>query len=84
METSLNLQKLLECLKDQFNIDCGKSSFQLLLPHSADFMSELKSKGLFPKDFLEFDSSLKWIWPSWKKLQLKGLKEKSLHSSLPK
>ena len=63
-------------------IDSGwDSSFQLLSPHAEGFMEDLKNQGIFPKDFLEFDSSLKWLWPLWKKNQIKNLKKFSRETS---
>jgi len=50
--------------------------FQLLAPHEEGLIEELKSYGVFPKDFLEKDQALKWLWPIWKKTQMQILKDK--------
>ena len=80
LQTSPNIGGLLEFLNTHLKIAYGNQNFQLLAPHEAEFMAELKSKGFIVKDFLEFDSSLKWIWPSWKKLQLERLKSQSVQA----
>ena len=49
--------------------------YQLLSPHSEEIMRDLRSKGIFPKDFLEADTSLKWLWPKWKRDQINRLKQ---------
>ena len=70
-----DMDSILTCMKSQdFSLE---NSFQLLTPHTELFMDELKSKGVFAKDFLELDSSLKWLWPIWKRNQIKHLKEHS-------
>ena len=51
--------------------------FQLLSPHEEDFMDQLMSYGLFPKDFLEWDQDLNWLWPIWKRTQMQFLRSKS-------
>ena len=43
---------------------------QLLSPHNEEFMDQLKSKGILARDFLSTDSSLRWLWPVWKKSQI--------------
>ncbi len=52
-------------------------NFQLLSPHDEDFMDNLNSFGIFPKDFLEWDQDLKWLWPIWKKTQIQYIKKRS-------
>ena len=64
------------------NIDSTwDSSFQFLTPHTDQFMQDLESKGIFAKDFLGSDSSLKWLWPIWKRNQIKQLKKFSKDTS---
>ena len=43
---------------------------QLLSPHEDSFMDQLQSRGIFVRDFLSSDSSLRWLWPVWKKSQI--------------
>ena len=50
--------------------------FQLLAPHELDIMEGLETCGVFPKDFLEKDQELKWLWPVWKKSQIDILRGK--------
>lgn len=57
------------------------SSFQLLTPHTDKFMQDLESEGVFVKDFLGSDPSLKWLWPIWKRNQIKQLKKFSQDTS---
>ncbi|MCZ0932427.1 MAG: hypothetical protein OXJ52_04665 [Oligoflexia bacterium] len=76
------MEEFLEYFKTHLKLDWGNWFFQLLSPHEEEFMTELKSKGVFARDFLEVDSSLKWLWPSWKKVQLKGLRDKSFQAGL--
>ena len=78
LEAGHTIEEFLEYFKTYLKKDWGSWFFQLLSPHEEEFRLELKSKGIFARDFLEFDSSLKWLWPSWKKLQLKDLRDKPL------
>ena len=70
------LEDCLKFFKVRLKKDWGNWFFQLLSPHEEEFMVELRTKGIFARDFLESDSSLKWLWPSWKKVQLRYLKTK--------
>lgn len=67
----VNLKQTLQ--KEENSADC---SFQLLSPHEESFMDDLNSYGIFPKDFLERDQDLKWLWPIWKKTQMQDMKKK--------
>lgn len=71
-EILLGLQKKLK--KEE---DFSDLNFQLLAPHEEDFMNDLKSYGIFPREFLESDQSLKWLWPIWKRTQMQSLKRES-------
>lgn len=51
--------------------------FQWLSPHEDVFGDDLKSYGIFPKDFLEQDQDLNWLWPLWKRTQMRFLRKKS-------
>ncbi len=77
-QASCSLKKILTDLKQKFKMDDtgGDWQFQLLAPHDNDFIEELKSYGIFPKDFLERDQALKWLWPIWKRTQMQGLRDK--------
>lgn len=72
---------LLSYLKVRLKTDWQSFYCQMLLPHEESFILNLKSQGFFVRDFLEPDSSLKWLWPSWKKIQLESLKDKSSQAS---
>ena len=74
MPVGHTVKEFLEYLKTYLKQDWGEWFFQMLSPHEEEFMNGLKSKGIFVKDFLESDSSLKWLWPSWKKIQLQSFK----------
>ena len=75
-----SMEDFLEYFKFHLKSDWRDWFFQLLSPHKEEFMDELESKGAVVRDFLEFDSSLKWLWPSWKKFQLKALRDRSLQT----
>ena len=81
-KTSYNLEELLDYLKFYLQQDWENWSFQLISPHNEQTMQELKSKSAVVKDFLEFDSSLKWLWPTWKKVQLESLRNSFLKAEL--
>ena len=72
-----SLKEILINLQEKFkkNEDFTDWAFQLLSPHEDDFMDDLKSYGIFSKDFLEWDQGLKWLWPLWKRTQMKHLKK---------
>ena len=83
--TNLRKRRISHSLKDillylKQNLKADESwadwSFQLLSPHEEGFMEDLKSYGVFPKDFLEGDPSLKWLWPIWKRTQMQYLKKR--------
>ena len=76
------MEEFLEYFKTSLKMDWEDWFFQLLSPHEEGVMVDLKSKGVFAKDFLEVDSSLKWLWPSWKRTQLQGLRGKSFQAGL--
>lgn len=82
-EVNPDMKSILGHIKENLN-SSWDSSFQLLAPHTEDFMEDLKAKGVFAKDFLEMDSSLKWLWPVWKRSQIKYLKEFSKNRSKTK
>lgn len=73
---SSSLSEVLNYLKQKIkeNSKEGESFFYLLSPHKEDFMENLKSHGIFPKDFLEEDQALNWLWPIWKKMQVWNLR----------
>ena len=73
-----SLKEVLVCLKQKFQKDKNQIDwfFQLLSPHEEDFIDDLSSYGVFPKDFLERDQALKWLWPIWKKTQMQCLRKK--------
>ena len=73
-----SMEEFLEYFEFHLKSDLKNWFFQLLSPHEERLKDELESKGVLVRDFLEFDSSLKWLWPSWKKVQLKGLRDKLL------
>jgi len=75
-EAGPEMQSILSYIKENVDMD-RESSFQLLSPHTESFMEELRTQGIFAKDFLEQDSSLKWLWPAWKRNQIKNFKELS-------
>ncbi|MBC6415918.1 MAG: hypothetical protein GDA46_05965 [Bdellovibrionales bacterium] len=52
-----------------------KCFFQLLSPHSQETIELLNAQGIFPRDFLESDTSLKWLWPLWKREQIKNFRK---------
>lgn len=75
---SHSLKSMLDFLKQR---NQGEDSlvdliFQLLSPHEEDFTDDLKLYGLFPKEFLEWDQDLRWLWPIWKKTQMQVLRKK--------
>ena len=74
---SNSLKEILVSLKQNLKKDDNWAdwSFQLLSPHDESFMDQLKSYGLMPKDFLEGDQSLKWLWPIWKRTQMQYAKK---------
>ena len=76
-QISHSLKEILIYLKQTFkkNENWTDWFFQLLSPHEESFMDDLKSYGLFPRDFLERDQALKWLWPIWKKTQMQHLKK---------
>ena len=76
LKAGYTLEDCLKFFKASLKKDWGSWFFQLLAPHEESFMLELRTKDIFARDFLEADSSLKWLWPSWKKAQLKHLKSK--------
>lgn len=50
----------------------GEGFFQLLSPHEEILMDTLKSYNVYPKEFLEKDRGLKWLWPIWKRTQMQA------------
>lgn len=52
-------------------------TFKLLNPHNEETNDQLEAYDLFSQEFLEWDQDLKWLWPVWKKAQIKSLKNKS-------
>ena len=72
--TGLKRKKIKSDIKSIFSYVKEKQddedSFQFLTPHEEHFMEALQTNGVFPKDFLEVDTSLKWLWPLWKKNQI--------------
>ena len=74
IEAGYNIEDIAGYIKK--NVDDNYDYFyQLLSPHSEDTMRDLRSKGIFPKDFLQVDNSLKWLWPIWKRDQISRLKQ---------
>ena len=59
------------------NEDFTDWTFQWLSPHEDVFGENFKSYGIFPKDFLEKDQDLNWLWPLWKKTQMRFLRKNS-------
>jgi len=43
---------------------------RFLCPHKEDVLQHMESMGLCPRDFVEYDEDLKWLWPIWKKTQI--------------
>ncbi|MDE0092191.1 MAG: hypothetical protein OXN83_02765, partial [Oligoflexia bacterium] len=72
LKTGHTMEEFLEYLKISLKTDWESYFFQLLSPHDIEFINDLQYKGVFPKDFLESDSSLNWLWPLWKKIQLRS------------
>ena len=77
-QVSRYLKEILVHLKQELKTDEDGADlyFQLLAPHEEGFIEKLKSYGVFPKDFLEKDQALKWLWPIWKRTQMQILKDK--------
>ena len=69
---------LLHLQKKKNSEDLTDWIVQLLSPHDEDLMDDLKSYGLSPQEFLEWDRDLKWLWPKWKKIQVQFLKNKQV------
>ena len=80
-QTESSLKEILNSLKETFkknNEDMEEWIFQLLSPHEEGLMDDLKSQGVFPRDFMEWDQDLKWLWPVWKKAQMQISGKKQL------
>jgi len=84
--TRLEQKKISLCLKGlllnvekqlKFKTHPADHFFQFLAPHEETFMNNLKSYGFSPREFLEGDKALKWLWPVWKKTQMKEIKKRS-------
>ena len=73
---SRSLKEILAYLNQKFKEDKSDWFFQLLSPHEEEFKEHLNSYGVFPKDFLERDQALKWLWPVWKRTQMRYLRKK--------
>ena len=75
---SQSLKKVLSFLKQNSMREEGLMElvFQLLSPHKEEFTDDLKLYGLFPREFLEWDQDLRWLWPIWKKTQMRVLRKK--------
>ena len=71
-----SMRELLQYFRAKLKKDWKECFFQLLSPHGEEFTAQLADQGVFARDFLEFDSSLKWLWPDWKKSQLQYLKNR--------
>ena len=71
-QKSHSLKEILLCLEKRFKTDeeLSEWAFQMLSPHEGALMDGLKSNGLFPREFLEWDQGLKWLWPIWKRTQM--------------
>ena len=79
MERSLSLKRILSLLRQKNNVEeevFTDLTFQLLSPHEEEFNDTLKSHGLFPQEFLEWDQDLKWLWPRWKRVQMQVLRKR--------
>ena len=44
--------------------------YRFLSPHQDNLLNYMKSLNVVPRDFLEYDQDLSWLWPTWKKTQL--------------
>ena len=76
-QTHSSFREILISLQEKFekNENFSDLTFQLLSPHDDEFMSDLKSYGVFPREFLESDRSLKWLWPIWKRTQMQTVRK---------
>lgn len=70
-----SLNTALSYLKDKLKGDRKDWYFHFLSPHSEELMEYLKSLDISPRDFLEGDADLKWLWPLWKKTQMEFLRK---------
>ncbi len=77
-QVSHTLKEILMNLQEKFKKnEVGTDIyFQLLSPHEESLIEKLNSLGVFPRDFLEGDQSLKWLWPIWKRAQIQNLKQR--------
>ena len=66
---SIELESILEFI-DKDRDEDSPFIYQLLNPHETEFFYILKSFSIYPREFLEWDSELKWLWPIWKKTQI--------------
>lgn len=52
--------------------------YQFLAPHNSQTLDELLSINIEPRDFLQGDQDLKWLWPDWRRAQIKNLDDNDL------
>ena len=70
-----SLSSLVTFIKENREEHWNDSSFQFLIPHNDKTKIELENLGVFAKDFLGIDSSLRWLWPIWKRSQIQERKK---------
>ena len=58
------------------NQDAEEWIFQLLSPHEEGIVEDLKRQAVSPRDFMEWNQDLKWLWPVWKRAQMQSLRKK--------
>ena len=65
---SPSFKKILEYLEsDQ---EATGKSYKFLCPHKDSLLGYMRSIEISPRDFLEHDEDLRWLWPIWKRTQL--------------
>ena len=78
LRSASSFEKIMDYIGNRYEEDTAGAEqvVQFLGPNEQDLKQRIEeSLNIYVQDFLEGDEGLRWLWPIWKKMQIRGRKQ---------